>query len=111
MSEVFIRLAAIEDKGAIWAIMEPIIRAGETYALDANMTEEEAMSYWFLSNHFVYVALEGVDVVGTYFICNNQKGNGNHVSNCGYMVSQKSFGISRCKFVILFGFTSIEILL
>lgn len=95
-SSVILRLAGEDDKHAIWDIMEPIIRSGETYALDTDMTKEDALNYWFLSNHEVYVAVDDDDgqenVVGTYFLCNNQKGNGKHISNCGYMVSQSSYG-------------------
>ncbi len=92
MSELVIRPADNADKSAIWAIMEPIIRKGETYALDLSMSEDEAIAYWFLSNHFVYVVDDGNIVVGTYFLCNNQKGNGSHVANCGYMVSEHYYG-------------------
>jgi len=92
MAEVVVRLAVDSDKEAIWSIMEPIILSGEAYALDTDMTQHDAISYWFLSNHEVYVALHNEEIVGTYFLCNNQKGNGKHVSNCGYMVSSQCQG-------------------
>jgi len=41
-----IRLATDEDRPAIWAIIEPIIRAGETYALDSTMGRGDALDYW-----------------------------------------------------------------
>ena len=95
-TSVLVRLAVENDKQVIWSIMEPIIRSGETYALDTDMSREEALNYWFLSNHEVYVAVEQGEtqdnVLGTYFLCNNQKGNGKHISNCGYMVSQAAYG-------------------
>ena len=40
-----IRLAQINDAPSIWRIIGPTIRAGETYALDRNMTEAEALAY------------------------------------------------------------------
>ena len=92
MSEIVIRVAEDADKSAIWRIMEPIIRKGETYAFDLNWSEEDAISYWFLSNHHVFVAMDGEEILGTYYLCNNQKGNGYHVANCGFMVGQNSYG-------------------
>jgi ribosomal protein S18 acetylase RimI-like enzyme len=92
MTDIVLRLANPSDYDAIWSIIEPIIIAGETYALDRNMNRDEAISYWFLSNHEVFVALIGENILGTYFLCNNQKGNGNHVSNCGFMTAQDSYG-------------------
>lgn len=96
MNAIIIREATEEDKGAIWSIIEPIVRKGETYALDTDMTYDDAINYWFLSNHEVFVAVdgssEGSEILGTYFLCNNQKGNGKHIANCGYMVSQSAQG-------------------
>lgn len=41
-----IRPARSEDRAAIWRILEPTIRAGETYALPRDWTEAEALAYW-----------------------------------------------------------------
>jgi len=49
--QLMIRPAANADAEAIWAIMEPIIRAGQTYALPRNMTRSEALSYWLAEGH------------------------------------------------------------
>ena len=43
---MLIRLARPDDAGAIWSILEPIIRAGDTYALDPQMSEADALTYW-----------------------------------------------------------------
>src|SRR5262245_32844482 len=42
---MLVRLAKQEDEAAIWSIMEPTIRAGETYALPRDMTKADALSY------------------------------------------------------------------
>ncbi len=55
------------DKSAIWAVMEPIIRAGETYALPRDMDKESALAYWLSAAHEVFVVEEGSATVGTYF--------------------------------------------
>jgi ribosomal protein S18 acetylase RimI-like enzyme len=81
-----------EDSDAIWAILEPVIRAGETYALDRDLTREQALAYWFSAGHEVFVADDGGQIVGTYFLQANQKGGGSHVANCGYITSATAAG-------------------
>ena len=83
-------LAADED--AVWAILEPTIRAGETYALPRDLTRAQALAYWCLPDHEVFVAEEDGLVLGTYFLCANQKGGGVHVANCGYVTSPRATG-------------------
>ena len=41
-----IRPAHTSDAPPIWRIIGPVIRAGETYALEPDMTEADALSYW-----------------------------------------------------------------
>jgi hypothetical protein len=42
---MLIRPATKADSNAIWAIMEPIIRAGETYTLPRDMDQQIALAY------------------------------------------------------------------
>jgi ribosomal protein S18 acetylase RimI-like enzyme len=94
---VLIRPATDGDANAIWAIMEPIIRAAETYTLPRDMDKERALAYWLSPEREVFVAEENGDIVGTYFLQPNQKGGGAHVANCGYMtaVSATGRGVAR----------------
>jgi ribosomal protein S18 acetylase RimI-like enzyme len=80
------------DLDAIWTTLEPVIRAGETYALDRDLTREQALAYWFSDGHAVFVADDGDHIVGTYFLQPNQKGGGSHVANCGYITSAVAAG-------------------
>jgi ribosomal protein S18 acetylase RimI-like enzyme len=80
-----IRTATASDHPAIWRILEPTIRSGETYPLPPNMAEAEALAYWLSENHEVYVAKENGEIVGTYYLRPNQQGGGSHVANCGYI--------------------------
>src|SRR5260370_26606021 len=82
-----IRPEAGADANAIWAIMEPIIRAGETYTLPRDMDKESALAYWHLPEREVFVAEENGKIVGTYFLQANQHGGGGHLPNCGYMTA------------------------
>ena len=76
----------------IWAILEPVIRAGETYTLARDMNREDALAYWLASSHEVFVAEEDGHVLGTYFLCPNQMGGGSHVANCGYVTASEATG-------------------
>src|SRR5258708_6746517 len=89
---MLIRPATDGDKNAIWAIMEPIIRAGETYTLPRDMDKESALAYWFSAEREVFVAEDGGEIVGTYCLQANQKGGGAHVANCGYMTAVSATG-------------------
>jgi len=82
-----VREAVEKDADAIWAILAPIISAGETYTQPRDMSREDALAFWFASGHAVFVAEENCEIVGTYFLCANQKGGGGHVANCGYMTA------------------------
>ena len=87
-----IRLAEAGDEEAIWAILEPVIRAGETYALPREMSRADALAYWWASSHQVFVAESAGQVVGSYFLRANQLGGGAHVGNCGYMTAAAATG-------------------
>jgi L-amino acid N-acyltransferase YncA len=87
-----IREARADDAEAIWTILEPVIRAGETYPLPRDMTREDALTYWFSINHEVFVAEDDGRMVGTYYLRANQQGGGAHVANCGYMTSPAATG-------------------
>lgn len=92
MPNFTIRAATKDDCGAIWKILEPTIRSGETYALPRDMARESALAYWFSPQHEVFVAEENAAILGTYFLRANQKGGGGHVANCGYMTAARATG-------------------
>jgi L-amino acid N-acyltransferase YncA len=87
-----LRPADPSDAGAIWSILEPSIRSGENYTLPQDMDREQALAYWFSSDHAVFVAEEDGEVLGTYYLRANQKGGGAHVGNCGYITAAQASG-------------------
>ena len=96
-SSLAIHPATPADDGAIWAILEPVFRAGETYPIARDIGREGALAYWRSPGHAVFVAEENGQVVGTYYLRANQKGGGAHVANCGYMTApgQSGRGVAR----------------
>lgn len=89
---MIIRPASSEDEEPIWRILEPVIRAGETYPLPRDMSRDAALAYWLSPQHEVHVAVEPDDIVGTYYLRANHAGGGAHVANCGYMVATGATG-------------------
>lgn len=88
---MIIRPSAPGDEDALWHILEPVIRAGETYALPREMSREQALAYWLAPDHRCFVAAED-RVLGTYILRANQAGGGGHVANCGYMTAAEAAG-------------------
>lgn len=87
-----VRPATAADNDAIWAIVEPILRAGETYALPRDWSRDALLAYWFAAGHEVFVADDAGAIVGTYFLCPNHQGGGAHVANAGYATAQAAQG-------------------
>jgi L-amino acid N-acyltransferase YncA len=89
---MLIRSATEADRNAIWAIMEPVLRAGETYTLPDTWPRDVALDYWFAPPHQVFVAEDDGQVLGHYFLSPNRQGRGSHVANCGYMTATEATG-------------------
>ncbi len=87
-----IRRASADDSKAIWSILEPAFRAGDTYTVARDMSESDGIAYWCAPAHEVFVAEEGNQVLGTYYLQANQPGGGSHVANCGYVTAAKAQG-------------------
>ena len=87
-----IREASEQDWPAIWPIFHEIVKAGETYAYDLDTSNAEAKKIWLETPAKTYVFEENNTILGTYYLKTNQAGPGNHVCNCGYMVSSQARG-------------------
>lgn len=89
---MIIREATENDLDAIWPIFNEIVSAGETYAYPKETTKSEALEIWIRLPRKTYVVEENSKILGTYYIKTNQGGPGEHVCNCGYMVSSTARG-------------------
>lgn len=87
-----IREATKSDWQSIWPIFSEIVSAGETYAYDPEISAEQAQKIWLEAPRKVFIFEEAGKVLGTYYLKTNQAGPGNHVCNCGYMVSSTARG-------------------
>jgi ribosomal protein S18 acetylase RimI-like enzyme len=88
-----IRPATPDDHDAIWAVLEPVIRAGETFALPRDMARDDALAFWTSpAGTDAFVADDGGAIVGTYTLRPNHRGGGSHVANCGYATATAHTG-------------------
>ena len=73
----------------MWALLEPVFRAGETFPHDPAISEAEAQLAWVEQSQAVMVAVDPAGaVVGTYYLRPNSLALGAHVVNAGYVVAE-----------------------
>lgn len=82
-----------DDWPALWRVLEPVFRAGETYPLPRDVSEYDARAYWIKTDGYNGVALDGDGaIVGAYFLRPDQGGPGDHVCNAGYVIAEAARG-------------------
>ncbi len=92
MSEPSIRPATEADDAALWAMLAPVFRAGDTYAVPADISRDDALAYWRAPAHRVFVAEAGGAPLGTYYLKTNQQGGGDHVCNAAFVTAPAAAG-------------------
>jgi len=90
--ELIIRPIEAADFDQVWPIIRDVVQAQETYAFDPNMDRETAWKTWVELPRATFVAEEGGQILGTYYIKANAAGPGDHVCNCGYMTAAAARG-------------------
>lgn len=86
------------DWPAVWAVLEQVFRAGETYPYPPDLSEAEARRLWIDQPEATFVALdEAGRALGSFYLKPNQLGLGDHVCNCGYVtaVEARGRGVAR----------------
>lgn len=105
MDNLVIRKAVSDDNSCLWEIIEPIIRAGETYVFAPDSSREKMMRYWLAPDKETYLAEQNGEILGTFFLKANQPDRGSHVVNAGYIVSSKAAGRGVGKAMAEFSFS------
>jgi len=81
------------DWPSVWQILEPVFCAGDTYSFPSDISEQEAFRAWVELPMATFVAEdEHGQLLGSYYLKANQPGQGAHVCNCGYVVSEAARG-------------------
>lgn len=90
-SPLQIRPIGAADWPAVWALLEPVFRAGETFPHDPAISEAEAQLAWVEQSQAVMVAVDApCALVGTYYLRPNSLALGAHVANSGYVVAEQA---------------------
>ena len=87
-----IRPYSLPDNSDIWRMLEPVFRAGDTYAIDPQITREDAIAYWTGADAGAFVVEGENGALGTYYIKTNAQGGGAHVCNCGFVTASDAGG-------------------
>ena len=89
-----IREATEADWPAIWAIIETVVRAGETFTYPRDTDEAFGRALWMLSQPgLTLVAADGDGrVLGTAKMGPNHMGPGSHVATASFMVAADARG-------------------
>ncbi len=87
-----VRPATEADRDPVWIIFQAVVATGDTYAIDPEISRDDALSYWFRADTHTYVAERDGCVVGTYILRANQPGPGSHVANAAFMVASDAQG-------------------
>ena len=94
---ITIRPAASADQDAIWAILEPVYRAGETYCIPRDISRDDALADWFGKPFTAFVALADGRILGTSHVGAHRPGGGSHVANASFAThpDARGKGIAR----------------
>ncbi|WP_152193178.1 GNAT family N-acetyltransferase [Georgenia satyanarayanai] len=89
---MLVRAATAEDWPAIWGVLEPVLRAGETYTYPREISESDAREVW-TAGASVLVAVDTDGAVrGTAKYLPNHPGAGAHVANASFVVDPEAGG-------------------
>ena len=87
-----IRAYAEGDADGLWAALEPVLRAGETYAIAPDISRKAALAFWCGTAHEVYVAVDEGVLLGSFFLRANTGGHGDHVVNAAFVTQPAAQG-------------------
>ncbi len=86
-----IRPARRDDDDALWAILEPTFRTGDSYRLPRDIGRPAALAYWRAEGNSVFVFEDGARILGSYYLRANAE-SGGMVANCGYATAPAARG-------------------
>ncbi len=92
-----IRQAVLSDWDSIWEMWHAVVVEGTSFVNAPETSKEEAFALWMKPPVVPYVAVQGIQVVGAYYLKPNQPELGSHVANAGFLVaaSHSGQGIGR----------------
>ena len=96
------RFDAEKDSEVVWRILYLTIKEGDTLVFSPDSSKESMLNYWSAADKSAYVAEIDGQIVGTFYIKQNQPDLGSHVANAGYLVHPeqrgRGFAEAMCRF-------------
>ncbi|EAR49474.1 putative acetyltransferase [Oceanicola granulosus HTCC2516] len=90
---VIVTEAGAADWPALWEIVRPVLRAGDTYTIDPDLDEPAARTFWTgPPSERVTCARVDNTLLGTAHMGPNRDGPGAHIANASYMVAPAARG-------------------
>ncbi|UTM56023.1 GNAT family N-acetyltransferase [Photobacterium sp. CCB-ST2H9] len=80
------------DFQQFWPTFQTIIQEQETYAFEPQMNVSQAYALWCEQPLRTFVCEQDGMLLGSYYLKANAMGPGDHVCNCGYMVTSEARG-------------------
>ena len=74
-----IRRIENKDHEAIWRILRTVNASGDAFAFSPQMGKEEMLAWWLASDKHTYVFEENEEVLGTFYLKDNQPGLGSRI--------------------------------
>ncbi len=100
--EITVREQTQDDWPAVWRVLEPAFRLGDSYPLPVDVDEEGARKYWIKADGFNAVACDGQGaIIGVYYLRPDQGGPGSHICNAGYVIAEAARGKGCAKALCL----------
>ena len=102
--EIKIRPAKETDFDQIWEIIKQVISTGDTYVFAPDTSREKMLDYWCSNDKHTYVVTTDGQILGTFFIKDNQPDLGSHVANASFMTlpsaARQGIGTAMGKFAL-----------
>ena len=86
------RPADASDADALWSMLAPTFRAGDTYAIEPDISRQDALAYWTGAPNRVWIAEAAGRAAGSFYLRPNQRGGGAHVANAGFVTAPEARG-------------------
>lgn len=88
-----VRRATDADWPHIWAILEQVARAADTFVYDPQLDEATGRRWWLAPEpNQTWLAVNGDTVLGVYIFGPNHGGPGAHIANASYAVAAPARG-------------------
>ena len=82
-----------KDFSVFWPTFQAVVVAQETYAIAPDISYGAAYQLWCTAPLVSWVAKdESGQLLGAYYLKANAAGPGDHICNCGYMVTPRARG-------------------